>query len=78
MNAKSDYLGALSAEAAKRYEAKVTKTGLKDDPYSIPDFQWTENPESIPQLSWSDMMLYLISTPSPYTREEIKVVHQLA
>jgi len=24
-------------------------------------------------VHWSDMMLYMVSTPSPYTREEIKV-----
>ena len=73
MNVVSEYLNTLSAEAAKRYKDKVARTGLKDDPYSIADCRWTETPESIPQVTWSDFMLYMISTPSPYTGQEIKV-----
>ena len=34
---------------------------------------WTEDPEVIPCVQWSDVMLYMVTTPSPYTREEIKV-----
>lgn len=73
MNIRSDYHASLSPEAAMRYEAKITVTGLKEDPYSIAECRWTENPETIPKVSWSDLMLYMIQTPSPYTREEIKV-----
>lgn len=71
MERKSEYFVNLSTEAKLRYEAKVTNAGLTEDPYSIKN--WTENPESIPEVQWSDMMLYMVSTPSPYTREEIKV-----
>ena len=73
MNIKSEYFTTLSAVAAKRYEAKVTNTGLNIDPYAIPDCNWTSAPENLPQILWSNLMLYIISTPSPYTREEIKV-----
>ena len=34
--------------------------------------QWSTSPEAVPDLTWSDMVLYMISTPSPYTKEEIK------
>jgi len=37
----------------------------------------TENPENLPEVKWSDMMLYMVTTPSPYTREEIKVKIQM-
>lgn len=71
MDAKSEYFLALSADSRKRYECKVTSAGLSKDPYAIEE--WTETPESTPDVQWSDMMLYMISTPSPYTREAIKV-----
>ena len=41
------------------------------DPYLIDN--WTRDPETIPQLTWSDAMLYMVSTPSPYTKEAIRV-----
>ncbi len=34
---------------------------------------WSNEPELIPSISWSDVMLYIVSTPSPYTKEAIKV-----
>ena len=55
------------------YESKVISSGLRTDPYAIDDRHWTETPEIVPDVQWSDMMLYMIATPSPYTREEIKV-----
>ena len=63
MNTKSEYFATLSPEAAKRYTAKVTLTGLMNDPYAIAESEWTDTPERIPQVSWT----------SPYAREEIKV-----
>ena len=71
MELKSEYFANLSADAKVRYESKVTSTGLGQDPYAIKE--WTESPENIPEVQWSDMMLYMVTTPSPYTREEIKV-----
>ena len=72
MDAKSEYFLGLSADSRSRYERKVISAGLKKDPYAIDE--WTENPETIPSVQWSDMVLYMIVSPSPYTREEIKVV----
>ncbi len=61
----------LSNRKKDIYEAKVVSAGLRVDPYAIE--HWTETPEDAPDVHWSDMMLYMVSTPSPYTREEIKV-----
>ena len=70
---KSEYLRTLTIDARSRYENKVITTGLSVDPYTIDDALWTREPETIPQFSWSDVMLYMVSTPSPYTKEAIKV-----
>lgn len=67
----SEYLSGLSATAKQRYIAKVSKAGLSVDPYTIID--WKNEPETIPQMNWSDFMLYMIATPSEYTKSEIKV-----
>ena len=68
---KSEYLTGLSADARARHESKISSLGLTKDPYCIEG--WTEAPEDVPSVQWSDVMIYMVSTPSPYTREEIKV-----
>jgi len=73
MDHESDYYNGLSSVSKARYSAKVTAVGLKDDPYTIPDEQWVAEPSEVPNVAWSDMFVYMIATPSAYTREEIKV-----
>ena len=51
--------------------SKVSSLGLTTDPYCIEE--WTEAPEDVLSVQWSDVMIYMVTTPSPYTREEIKV-----
>ena len=70
MQRKSEYFMQLSAQSKDRYECKVLSCGLSIDPYAIED--WTESPEFSPRVDWSDMMLYMVSTPSPHTKETIK------
>ena len=74
MERKSDYFCDLSSQANETYEAKVVSVGLRIDPYAIED--WNEVPEEVPEVCWSDMMLYKVSTPRPYTREETKVARR--
>lgn len=69
---KSEYLCSLSEDAKQRYESKVAGTGLTVDPYVIDD--WTQDPETVPRLAWSDVMLYMVSTPCPFTKEALKVL----
>ena len=59
--------------AKVRYSQKLIKNGLNIDPYSITSDQWSKELTNIPEVKWSDMFIYLVSTPSPYTREELKV-----
>ena len=69
----SSYAQEVSAEAPKRYVRKILATGLQIDPYSIKEEYWTREPESIPKLTWTDLVSYMISTASEYTKEAIKV-----
>ncbi len=71
MDRRSEYFLGLSREARARYERKVIGTSLILDPYVIND--WTDSPDVLPDVKWSDMMLYMTVTPSPHTREAIKV-----
>lgn len=73
MERTSEYYSTLSSNFKARYTEKVTGAGLKTDPYVIPNESWTEEPVFVPQVSWSDMFLYMVSTPSPYTKQEMKV-----
>ena len=72
---RSEYLMKLSSEATKRFESKLLSAGLDIDPYVVED--WTQNPEDIPKVRWSDVVLYMVSTPSPYTKEAIKVIQSI-
>ena len=73
MERKSQYYLELSHESQLRYQSKVVCAGLNDDPYAVEESLWTDDPDSIPTVNWSDVVLYMVSTPSPYTREELKV-----
>ncbi len=67
MHRQSEYFTNLSADAKCQYEGKVTNSGLRQDPYATTE--WTENPENVPEVQWSDLMLYMVTTPSPCTPE---------
>ena len=67
----SEYYCELSAQCKHRYKSKIESVGLSEDPYCIEE--WRESPEIVPEVSWSDMLLYMISTPSPHTTETVKV-----
>lgn len=75
MEQVSEYYSELSGEAKARYESKVLNSGITVDPYAIRDDFWVKEMDvaNIPEVKWSDMFMYLICTPSPYTREEMKV-----
>lgn len=75
MEQVSEYYSELSGEAKARYESKVRNSGITVDPYAIRDDCWVKEMDvaNIPEVKWSDMFMYLICTPSPYTREEMKV-----
>ena len=73
MERVSEYYLQLSGDAKTRYCSKVVGAGLNIDPYAIPNESWLVQLDRVPEVKWSDMFTYMISTPSPYTREELKV-----
>ena len=53
---------------------KVSTVGLKTNPYCINNSEWErKSPELLPTVSWRDVMIFMVSTPSPYTSEAVKV-----
>ena len=69
----SEYYRSLSEESKQRYTNKVTGVGLNEDPYAIPSELWLAEPNQVPNVKWSDMFVYMVATPSAYTKEEMKV-----
>jgi len=57
--------------AKRRYESTVVRTSLNTDLYIIEE--WSQNPKYLPKVQWSDVGLYMVSFPSPYTKKAIKV-----
>ena len=76
MEKVSEHVQTLSYESRERYIAnKVLNTRLRFDPYTISNEYrtWQEELDALPRMQWNDMFLYCVSTPSSFTREEIKV-----
>ena len=73
MELASEYYSGLSAESKQRYTDKVTGVGFKKDPYAIPSELWQAESNHVPNAAWSDMFVYMVATPSTYTKEEMKV-----
>ena len=73
---KSEYFMSFSADFKARYRSKVICAGPTTYPYCIEG--WTETREVVPSVQWSDVMLYMVSTPIPYTHEEMKVSNAIA
>ena len=73
--ALSKYAKGLAHVAQKRYIAKFSGAGFSSDPYLLTEnnANWEAEPETVPNVKWSDMFVYMITTPSEYTKDEIKV-----
>ena len=76
MEQVSEYYSWLSAESKQRYTDKVIGVGLRKDPYAIPSELWLAEPDLVPDVKWSDMFVYMVATPSAYTKAEIKVCYE--
>ena len=69
----SEYFETLSGSGKARYLQKLEICQLKRDPYCVTENELIASPASIPRVKWSDMFVYLMSTPSQHTLHEIKV-----
>ena len=57
---ESDFFKQLDAADKKRYKEKLSKLGVCTDPYV-----W-------PSVEFPDICVYLLNSPSPYTKEALK------
>ena len=62
----------LDSVGKERYKAKLRMIGLEEDPYTINRDCWTNNRELWPSVMFPDIYMYLINSPSPYTKERLK------
>ena len=69
----SKYAEDLPGAAKARYLEKLSISHLKKDPYYLHDGDLDASPSNIPNVKWSDFFVYIMSTPSQHTGEEIKV-----
>lgn len=58
------------ADSKKRYEDKLELVnGI--DPYEIPRSEWQDNVDLWPAITHVHVCMYLILSPSPYTKEDL-------
>ena len=67
------YIETLYGEALARYKKKLE---LIDgvDPYQINKKDWSSDEEKLPAISYPDLLSYLLFTPSPYSKEDLKAI----
>ena len=63
----------LGKQSKQRYTKMIAFDLNKKKTYLLEKEYRESNPVVIPNVEWSDLYLYMISTPSQHTREEIRV-----
>lgn len=70
----SDYYKQLEDSVKKRYNDKLDSINIGvDDPYTFSPGQ----SDAVPNIEYPDIYNFLINTPSPYTKEELKAYKSL-
>ena len=72
----SEYYRKLDMNGKKRYNEKLDSLQL-DDPYTFDPRPGMYSPADVPDIEYPDIYNFLINTPSPYTREELKAYKSL-
>ena len=67
----SDYMGKLDPPTRKRYKEKLKVIGGVD-PYCIEGDDANSTEATIPDITYFDVVNYLVFSPSPYTTEDMK------
>ena len=66
----SSYFDQLGSKAKARYKAKLDIIGPNfDDSYTLTA---AASSDSMPEVEYPDIYNYLVNTPSPYTKEDLK------
>ena len=62
----------LDTVGKQHYTEKLKLLGLTGDPYVAPRDAFVVDPETWPAVDFPDICVYLIHSPSPYTKEALK------
>ena len=74
----SEYYQQLTETARKRYDEKLDMIGVLCDPYAKKNqAPWSTESTTWPEVEYPDVYNYLVSTPSPYTKQEMKAYKSL-
>ena len=73
----SVYYQELSKEAKCQYNEKLDMLHLKAGPYTFSREEWSSDISLWPEVEYPDIYNYLINTPSPYTKDELKAYKSL-
>lgn len=65
------YLDELDPSDKERYLSKL-KLIEDEDPYEISQSLWSADVKLLPQVSYPDVVNYLVFSPSPYTAQDLK------
>ena len=74
----TEYYSLLTNEDKVRYDGKLMlANGIKlEDPYSMTE-GWSNDITKLPNVAWTDLINFLIETPSIYTKEAVKAFKSL-
>lgn len=68
----SDFFKQLDEAGKHRYKVKLNLIGAKEDPYLIQRGDWSGNKDLLPDVEFPDIYIYLINSPSPFTKNELR------
>lgn len=77
---KSKYFVGLTEQKDRDlYEKKLTlKNGtLLSDPYGLQNNEWSDDVKKLPDVTYFDIVNYLIDTPSEFTKDKLKAYKSL-
>jgi len=69
---ESIYYKELNKDDQVRYKEKMRMLEMGTDPYLLPTDEWSTNRNVWPSVEFPDICVYLLNSPSPYTKESLK------
>lgn len=73
---KIDYVDTLDQISRERYVNKIKLIGARD-PYTIGTKEWRDDPDIFPDVTYPDIVNYLVFQQSVYSLEDLKAYKSL-